>query len=152
MNLHEDLVLSAADAETLLHLLADCQRQPEVSGHSIEALTEILQSADIVTDQAMLEGRVGLNETVSCVETAGGATHQLRIVSPDAASPEAGHVSVLSPMAIALLGRRVGEQAKVTLPNGGERHLDIRSLQADRPDKSATPSTAVNRDAARMRA
>jgi transcription elongation factor GreA len=53
-----------------------------------------------------------------------GAEHTWQIVSSHEASPAHGRLSVESPVAVALLGRAVGERVTVTLPKR-ERALTI---------------------------
>jgi len=57
-----------------------------------------------------------------------GAEHRWQIVSSHEAAPGQGRLSVESPVAVALLGRSVGEQVRVTLPKR-ERALTIVGLE-----------------------
>ena len=53
-----------------------------------------------------------------------GAEHSWQIVSSHEAAPAQGRLSVESPVAVALLGRSVGDEVKISLPRG-ERSLTI---------------------------
>jgi len=53
-----------------------------------------------------------------------GAEREYRIVGPDETDAKAGWISVASPVARALLGRREGDSVRVPLPEG-ERNLEV---------------------------
>jgi transcription elongation factor GreB len=66
--------------------------------------------------------------TVVTVRETGGAERTYRIVGVDESDPTRGLVSWISPLARALVGRKRGEQARVTLP-AGEETLTVLSIQ-----------------------
>lgn len=93
----------------------------------IARLRERITAAVVVEEgRASASGAVGLGSVVT-VRDQEGAEQTWRIVSSHDASPREGKLSVESPMAVALLGRSVGDQASVTLPRG-TRKLTILSL------------------------
>ncbi len=63
------------------------------------------------------DGTVGFGSTVA-VRDEKGLERTWRIVSSHDAAPAEGRLSVESPVARALVGRRAGEQAAVALPRG----------------------------------
>ncbi len=73
------------------------------------------------------EGTVGFGSTV-VVRDEKGAERTWRIVSSHDAAPAEGRLSVESPVARALVGRRAGEQAAVVLPRG-QSVLSILSVE-----------------------
>ncbi len=62
------------------------------------------------------------------VRDGAGVEAEYRIVGVDESDPESGRVSWASPIARALLGKRVGETAVVKLPQG-EKRLEILGIQ-----------------------
>lgn len=93
----------------------------------IARLRERITAAVIVEEgQASAGGVVGLGTTV-VVSDQDGAEQTWKIVSSHDASPREGRLSVESPMAVALLGRSVGDQTSVTLPRG-TRTLTVLSV------------------------
>jgi transcription elongation GreA/GreB family factor len=84
-------------------------------------LTNTLQRA-ITTDQLPPEnpGIVELGDEVM-VEFANGYTHRFLVVDPIEAPLDDLRISVESPLAQALVGRRVGAQVEVEEPDGGFR-------------------------------
>ena len=71
-------------------------------------------------------GQVGFGSSVH-VRDQNGAEQTWKIVSSHDASPTEGRLSVESPVAVALLGRKPGETASVLLPRG-TRQLTILSV------------------------
>jgi len=73
-----------------------------------------LQVIDRVPDDP---ARVYFGATVQ-LEDADGREHQYRIVGPDEFDPARGWISIDSPLARALLGKRVDDEVQVVLPAG----------------------------------
>ena len=70
-----------------------------------------------------------MNAVVRYVEP-GSAGGEVTVTWPNAAAPDQGRVSVLSPIGTALIGRRVGDRVTVVLPNGTQRNLIIEAVRA----------------------
>jgi transcription elongation factor GreA len=83
-------------------------------------------SAAVIVEEAPAQDAVGFGSTV-VVRDEKGSERTWRIVSSHDAAPADGRLSVDSPVARALIGRRPGDQARVTLPRG-ESVLTIVSL------------------------
>lgn len=89
-------------------------------------LREQLRSAEVVHQRGGGEV-VEHGSTVTVFEAATGRRHSYRIVSPTEARRGNGALSSASPLARALLGRRVGEQVEVATP-ARTRVLRIESI------------------------
>ena len=74
-------------------------------------------SRAVVVQEAPSEGVVGFGSTVT-VRDEQGSEQTWELVSSHEASPSEGRLSIESPVARALSGRRVGEEARVELPRG----------------------------------
>lgn len=72
--------------------------------------------------------RVGLGSRVEVEDASTGSRETYEMVVPDAMDPDAGHVSVASPLGRALLDRRAGDAVEVRLP-GGVRQLLVVKLE-----------------------
>jgi transcription elongation factor GreA len=90
----------------------------------IAKLRDQIRSADVmqVTPSAEL---VQHGSTVSYTDRSTNRQHSFRIVSPHDARPSQGALSAASPVAKALLGRRIGDVIQVRTPKG------IRTLHVD---------------------
>jgi transcription elongation factor GreA len=91
----------------------------------IARLREKISTAVIVKETPSA-GAVSFGSTVVVRDQAGGE-HTWRIVSSHDAAPADGRLSIESPVARALVGRRPGEQASISLPRG-ERVLTVLSI------------------------
>jgi transcription elongation factor GreB len=83
----------------------------------IEALTKRLDELTVVRPDPAQAGRVFFGARVS-LEDADGAPTTYQIVGPDEFDVAAGRISVDSPLARALLGRRDGDEISVDRPKG----------------------------------
>jgi transcription elongation factor GreA len=93
----------------------------------IARLRERISLAVVVEETAASDGAVGFGSTV-VVKDPQGKEQSWRIVSSHDASPAKGLLSADSPVARALVGRRAGEDASVSLPKG-ETVLHILSVE-----------------------
>ena len=92
----------------------------------IARLREKIADAVVVADEPPRAGVVGFGSKV-LVRDQDGLEQTWLIVSSHDASPRDGRLSAESPMAVALLGRREGDQISVSLPRGS-RTLTILSV------------------------
>jgi regulator of nucleoside diphosphate kinase len=118
--LHE-LILSASDAEVLALMLGERRN---------DALADLLLEARLVPHEALPADRVAMNSAVTYEEEPRGERRSVILVHPIEADASAGRISVLTPVGLALLGRRPGSRVAATLP--GDRVATIRILAANR--------------------
>jgi len=83
----------------------------------IETLTKRLDELVVVRPEPAQAGRVFFGAIVA-VEDEAGASAEYQIVGPDEFDVAAGRISIDSPLARALLGRRVGDEVAVQRPKG----------------------------------
>ena len=101
-----------------------------------------------------LEGKVGHAEVIdpplggnrvtfgSTIHLADDSGKELRywIVGSDEADPARGRISILSPLARTLIGKRVGDSVKAQLP-GGTKSFELLDANFGWPDATATQDT-----------
>jgi transcription elongation factor GreB len=80
-------------------------------------LSKRLESLTIVTDKPSDAGRVFFGAWVTLEDDA-GAEVTYRIVGPDESNAELGWISMEAPVAIALMGKRDGDDVLVRRPKG----------------------------------
>lgn len=85
-----------------------------------DQLDDILSSAVVIQGDARKRNCVALNSKVTFSKTADGkvSTSSMIIVSPEDASAAESRISILAPLAMALIGRKVNALVKVRLPYG----------------------------------
>jgi regulator of nucleoside diphosphate kinase len=86
-----------------------------------ESLEEELERAVIVAQRDVPADVVTMNSEVTYEECDTGAQKTIRIVLPKDADAAAGRVSILAPVAAALLGLRVGQEIEWRVPRGVKR-------------------------------
>lgn len=93
-------------------------------GHPPEPLTDVLDSAELIESAQVRPDVVTLYSQVLVTQD-DGEQRKLTLCYPDDAEPNAGFISVLSPVGLALLGRCMGAQVGWTMPSGKQRLLRI---------------------------
>ena len=132
MTNHHDLLVSASDAEALATLVGDRRRTDRFEAAAADALAEVLMDARMVAHDRLPTDRVSMNCHVAYREEPGGARRSIAIVHPAEANPADGRISVLSPVGRALLGRKAGSVAAISVPGG--RALRVRVLEVERAE------------------
>jgi transcription elongation factor GreB len=97
----------------------------------------------LVVQPARCDGTVAFGCWVTVRDEA-GTESVWRIVGPDEADARRGRLSVASPIARALLGKRAGDTATVELPRG-QADLELVSVAASPPpERSSSDRTGCN--------
>ncbi len=86
-----------------------------------------LRRAQVVPCRDIPRDVTTMNSVVQAREPGSARRLQLTLSWPAAADPEAGRVSVLAPMGLALLGARVGQTIQWSVP-GGQAALKIEAV------------------------
>lgn len=102
------------EAERDERLVAEFERAQA----ELDRLEQLLAAAAVLqSDPDAFDGRIELGATVT-VELPDGLTETVRIVHPEEAFLDDERVSATSPLAVALLGARVGHTVWVAAPSG----------------------------------
>lgn len=88
-------------------------------------LMDLIDSADEVAPQDVPADVVTMNSQVVLGQAPGEGERRLTLCYPPDADVAAGRVSVLSPVGMALLGRRQGDAVELTGPDGQRDTLRI---------------------------
>jgi regulator of nucleoside diphosphate kinase len=88
----------------------------------IRGEAEIVPGARVPPDVVTVNSRVTFREEVT------GTVHTVTVVYPHDFSIAQGCISLLSPVGLALLGRRVGDIAALEMPDGRTRHIRLLEL------------------------
>jgi regulator of nucleoside diphosphate kinase len=129
MTNYNDLLVSASDAEVLAPLLSNRHRSGRLEASAADALADVLIDARMVPHDRLPADRVAMNARVAYREEPGGQSRTVALVHPNEAAPSEGRISVLSPVGRALLGRRAGSVASLSVPGG--RALTIRVVAVE---------------------
>ena len=119
------IVIPAGDYDRLVMLArTTAQRTPEL----FEYLNRELARADVVADGDCGQHIVRIGSCVEYRDERSGATQQVTLVWPHAASTELQRVSVLTPVGAALLGLCAGQSIDWLSPVGETRRLTVLSV------------------------
>ena len=122
------LPITRAGHARLQRELADVTRagSSDADARRARVLAHVLESVYVV-EPAGADGRVGFGARVT-VEDGDGRLVAYELVGPDEADPAAQRISMASPVAQALRGKRVGEQAILRRPKG-DVTVTVRSIE-----------------------
>jgi regulator of nucleoside diphosphate kinase len=93
-----------------------------------ETLLSILDDADVVDQRQVPRDVVTMYSQVTVEDMHDGSRRKYTVCYPEDTDPNAGFVSVLSPIGTSLLGRRCGEEIELTTPSGQVQRLRIVEL------------------------
>jgi transcription elongation factor GreB len=118
--------LTPAGYATLKHDIEALRARPRGDGRDklaldqrLNALLRRLEAAEVIAPGKQPRDVARFGATLT-VEDGEGETRRYRIVGVDEADPRRGWISWRSPIAGALVGRRVGDTATVHTPHGDE--------------------------------
>ena len=95
----------------------------EPAGKATEQLlSEELNRSIIVNDEAFPKHTIRLNSKVSLLDLSSQDTIELTIVQPEFADSRSNMISILTPMGVALIGFRKGEEAFYNAPGGIKKY------------------------------
>jgi transcription elongation GreA/GreB family factor len=120
--------ITPAGYARLREQLAEASRvgASDVDVRRARVLTHVLESVYVV-EPSLADGCVGFGTRVT-IEDANGARVAYELVGPDEADPVARRISMASPVAQALRGKRIGEQATLRRPKG-DVIVTVRSIE-----------------------
>jgi regulator of nucleoside diphosphate kinase len=130
MNDRHEVFISAHDAETLAAVLATHRRIHPIESDASAELADLLIEARIVAPERLPADRVAMGSTVTYVEEPSGLRRSVTLAYPQHADAAQGRISVLSPVGLALIGRKPGSVVMSAMPNG--RQLSVRVLDTVR--------------------
>lgn len=121
----EAIVLSRADHDRLARLLETHASRRDAEARA--ALEAELARARVVEPAEVPADVVTMHSAVRFVDDS-GAESEIHLVYPHAADPARGRVSILAPVASALLGLRVGQAITWPFPDGRARRLRVTAV------------------------
>jgi regulator of nucleoside diphosphate kinase len=121
------ILVTEPDMLKLAQLLEGQSRWPALEEEHRGGLRPVLASAKVVKDDEVPRDVITLNSTVRAKDLEAGTDHTHALVMPVHASDVAGAVSVLSPLGVALLGRREGDEIEYRVP-GDTRRLMVEQV------------------------
>lgn len=97
------------------------EKQSFIEGRILE-IDNKLARADVIDVSDFDDERVRFGATVSLIDVDTENEHKYKIVGEDEASIKKGKISISSPLARALIGKEVGDEAEVAAPAGAKAY------------------------------
>lgn len=91
----------------------------------IAKLQDIIATSKIIEEDQIDTSKVSILTTVRLKNNATKAEQKFTLVPDNESDLKVGKISVNTPIARGLLGKSVGEQADITLPNGNKLSFEI---------------------------
>lgn len=123
--------VTQADASALAHLSDYLERGNEVECEWADQLQDMIATAFILPAGVRDESYVALHTTVTYSAPGAKDSHSVKIVTPADADPGRGMISVVTPIGMALIGRKLSEIVEVSLPANRSEKIAIRDLAFD---------------------
>ena len=118
MKRSQEMFVTETDRERLQNLIQLVRAgNGDAESHDVKLLEEGLESADVVLSQEIPADIVTMRSKVKLEDVDSGDRSTYSIVFPTEADPESGRISILAPLASAVLGRRVGEIVEFQAPS-----------------------------------
>lgn len=137
MSRNNQITLAEHDRLRLARLAQDLLRREGEPSEKGEALVDLIDTAEVVASNALPPDVVTMNATVLYDDGVSGPLETLTLVYPEDANAALRLVSVISPLGLALIGRREGDLADFTTPWGGHRIVRVRKV-VDQPQAATT--------------
>ncbi len=115
------IIMTAADHEELSYALAGAAKLSARGRVEMRALEAELGRAEIVGADEVHPDVITMNSRAELLDLETGERMEFSVVFPVDANVELGKISVLAPLGTAMLGYRVGDEFRWTVPYGIRR-------------------------------
>ena len=126
------------------------ERQSMIEGR-IATLEEKLSLAEVIDASSLNGDRVQFGATVSLEDCESEERKTYRIVGEIESDVLQGRLSVQSPMAKALIGKRAGDIVQVATPQGGREYEILQLEFNDRQDKNPADKNPADKNLAEQK-
>lgn len=126
--MNNERILTYNDAATIANLSERLLRLAATQTNLGEQLLDLLAISTILPPGIHDPLHVALYAEIRYVELASDQEHTITIVPPQEGDPSRGNISILTPVAIALMGCRIGAVVTAPLPFGRTQALMLTSL------------------------
>lgn len=123
--------LAQSDAAILYQLAEQRLRLDGADLEAAEQLSDIVATATRLLPSTRRKDAIALNASVSYASMSTGQAACITLVHPQNADGAAAKVSVLTPIGLALIGRRCDTTVDVMLPSGIKEKIRILAVRND---------------------
>lgn len=112
------IILSKLDYSRIFQCIYEARRHNTIGANEAENIVNELNSAKVVEPQEVPHDVVTMNSIVRISFLNTNKTTQFQIVYPDQANIKEKRISILSPVATALIGYKVSDEVEWIVPSG----------------------------------
>jgi len=94
----------------------------EFNENRILELEEMIKNADVVSEPTSTN-KAGIGSSVKVKNSVSGAISNYELVGPSEADPSSGHISIESPLGLAIDGKKKGEKFSFQTPAGEQNYI-----------------------------
>lgn len=131
--MNNERYLTQHDAATLSELAEKLLRVRDTGYNAAEALLELLSSATLLPEDTERNDIVSLYADITYRRIGSEGLQNIMLVCPHDANSDLARVSVLAPLALALLGRVKGSIVDIHLPFNAVQYIEIVDVGAGAP-------------------
>lgn len=117
--------LSQSDARALSQFAEQLMRVREVRYNTADTLIELIATSNLLPESDMLSDYITLNSTVTCRLIGTGGYWTIPILGPGDTDDTLPGALIMTPQAIALLGRRIGSIVEVSIAFNTVQYVEI---------------------------
>lgn len=139
---NQGIYITKANLKELKALIAGVQGSAFKTQSNLDKLEKELNRAKVVTPGRLSRDVVTMNSQVRVLDIASNSEAVYTIVFPAQARIEDGKISILAPLATALLGYRVGDVVEWEVPSG-VKHFKIQEILYQ-PEAAAAGAETVS--------
>ena len=121
--MNDEIIITEKDYLRLTNLFKTLREE------DYEDLEIELERARILADNELPEDVVTMNSKVEYMDMKSGKTQDIQIVYPIDSNPIKHRVSILAPLASALIGLRVGQEINWMFPSGETKRLRVSAIK-----------------------
>ncbi|GGC01933.1 nucleoside diphosphate kinase regulator [Oxalicibacterium flavum] len=130
--------LSQDDAAILYRLAEHLLRLDGAESEAADELSDIVAGASRVPPGSKRKDIVQLGTVVTLSFFSTGQESSVTLVHPSEANAAAGRISVLTPIGLAIIGRKINACVEVDLPTGRQEKIRIADVRAPEAEAVAT--------------
>ena len=142
MSTLDNIVLTQNDYIRLKRLYADLSGAAQSPSSTLTDLEEVLDVARIVHSDEIPPNVVTMNSRVLIEDVHNRAQESVTLVYPAKTDVASRHISVLSPVGMALLGEAEGAQVELPVPHGTRRIRILNVLYQPEAEGESDPSSS----------
>jgi regulator of nucleoside diphosphate kinase len=133
------IYITNSDLDRLSALVEGYRRQGREDRHTLQQLEDELDRAVVVDPSEVSADVVTLESQVLLIDLDSAEELMFTLVLPSRSNVEAGRISVLAPLGMAVLGYRVGDEIEWEVP-AGRRRLRVKNV-IRQPEPAARRAT-----------